>query len=128
VTVPVSALHKGRGHAGGRTGSWTPKQEKGSAALLSRKVHRSHLGAVGDAKTPGVKRYFVMAIASDGSIERRPVAIGVMSRVSAQVLAGLNVGDKVVVGMRSGAKPAIRSDRAAGNRGYTGRPRLGGYP
>jgi hypothetical protein len=35
VTVPASALHKGRGRAGGRTGSCTPKQEQGSAAHSS---------------------------------------------------------------------------------------------
>ena len=34
VTAPVSALHKGHGHAGGRTNSWTPKQEQGSAAQI----------------------------------------------------------------------------------------------
>jgi hypothetical protein len=36
VTVPVSALYKGSGRAGGRTGSWTPKQAQGSAARFSR--------------------------------------------------------------------------------------------
>lgn len=130
VTVPVSALHKGRGRAGGRTGFWTPNQKQGSAALLSQSTGGAHsrFTAIRAAmKTPGAKRYFAMVANPDGSLERRPVAIGVMSRVSAQVLAGLNVGDKVVVGIRSDVKRASRNGAGAGNRSYGGSPRLGGY-
>jgi macrolide-specific efflux system membrane fusion protein len=134
VTVPISALHKGRGHAGGRTGSWTPKKEQGSAAHSSERsaTARANFAAVRAAmKTPGAKRYFVTVMNPDGSIERRSVAIGVVSRVSAQVLVGLNAGDKVVVGMNSTNASAAR-DRAAGTHnarsGYGGGPRLGGFP
>lgn len=130
VTVPVSALHKGHGHAGGRTGSWTPKQGQGSAAhrIWSNGARASFATIRSAMKTPGAKRYFVMAINSDGMPERRPVAIGVMSRVSAQVLGGLRPGDKVVVGMRSTGGPASHShDGANGHNGY-GRGRLGGFP
>src|SRR5947199_4361950 len=112
VTVPVSALHKGRGRAGGRTGSWSPKQEQGSAAQSSGggsgtgwrpDTHRTQFAAIRSAMhTPGAKRYWVAAMKADGTVELRPVAIGVMNRVSAQVLAGLKPGDRVVVGTRSG--------------------------
>jgi macrolide-specific efflux system membrane fusion protein len=132
VTVPVSALHKGRGHAGGRTGSRTPKREQGSAANYARytEAARANFAAVRAAMhTPGAKRYFVTVVNADGSLERRPVAIGVMSRVSAQVLAGLNVGDSVVAGMKSANAPA--HDHESGNRnGHYGGggARLGGFP
>ncbi len=128
VTVPVSALHKGRGRADGRTGSWTPKQAQGSAARFPRWRSGSKvagLAAVRTAiRTPGAKRYRVLVMNADGSVEPRPVAIGVMSRVSAQVLAGLKPGDTVVVGMRSGGQ----HQHAGGmyNGSYGGRPRLGG--
>jgi len=134
VTVPISALHKGRGHAGGRTGSWTPKKELGSAAhssASSAETHANFAEVRAAMKTPGAKRYFVTVVNPDGSMERRPVAIGVVSRVSAQVLAGLNAGDKVVVGTSSTGTSAAR-DRAAGTHngrsGYGGGPRLGGFP
>jgi macrolide-specific efflux system membrane fusion protein len=79
--------------------------------------------------TPGAKRYFVAVMKPDGTVEPRPVAIGVMSRVSAQVLAGLKPGEQVVVGMRSGEEPA-HSPRSGshGNGPYGGRPRMGGFP
>jgi macrolide-specific efflux system membrane fusion protein len=132
VTVPVSALHKGRGRAGGRTGSWPPKREQGSAALLSRAGNgiKAHFAAVRAAmKAPGARRYFVLVMNPDGSLKRRPVAVGVMSRVSAQVLAGLNMGEKVVVGTRSGNKPASHSGQGQGANGRGGYgPRLGGFP
>jgi macrolide-specific efflux system membrane fusion protein len=133
VTVPVSALHKGRGRAGGRTGSRPPKLGQGSAAHPSNWSEASSetFAAVRAAlKTPGAKRYFVLVAKPDGMIEHRPVAIGVTSRVSAQVLAGLNIGEQAVVGTRSANTPA--RDRANGVRnartGYTGGPRLGGFP
>jgi macrolide-specific efflux system membrane fusion protein len=131
VTVPVSALHKGRGRAGGGTGSWSPKHERDSAALSSYAGPTSaELAEVRAAmRTPGAKRYFVLVMKLDGTPERRPVAIGVMSRVSAQVLAGLQEGEKVVVGVRSTVKPASHTNQGLNGRtGYGGGPRLGGYP
>lgn len=133
VTVPVSALHKGHGRAGGRTGSRPPKLGQGSAAHLSgwSEASRERFMTVrGALKMPGAKRYFVLVAKPDGTIEHRPVAVGVTSRVSAQVLAGLNIGEQVVVGMKSTNSPArdhangLRNGRA----GYTGGPRLGGFP
>lgn len=128
VTVPVSALHRGRGRAGGRTGSWTPKQEQGSAANFSGRsgAARAEFAAVRAAmKIPGAKRYFVTVAGPDGALVRRPVAIGVMSRVAAQVLAGLKVGDNVVAGMKSANAPA--REHGSGSGRYGGGARLGGF-
>jgi macrolide-specific efflux system membrane fusion protein len=133
VTVPVSALHKGRGRAGGRTGSRPPKLGQGSAAYppgWSKASQERFMRRREALKMPGAKRYFVLVAKPDGTIEHRPVAIGVTSRVLAQVLAGLNIGEQVVVGMKSTNTPA--RDRANGLRngrtGSTGGPRFGGFP
>ncbi|MFL6689307.1 MAG: efflux RND transporter periplasmic adaptor subunit [Alphaproteobacteria bacterium] len=131
VTVPVSALHKGRGHAGGRAGSWSPKLEPGSAALSFHAAPGSDTqsSAIPVAmKRPVAKRYFATVVQPDASLRRRPAIVGVMSRITAQVLAGLSPGDKVVVGVHSGNKPAARNTSGRnGRNGFGGGPRLGGY-
>jgi membrane fusion protein, macrolide-specific efflux system len=130
VTVPVSALHKGRGRAGGRTGAWTPKQAQGSAARFPHWRSGAKVAGLATVRAairmPGAKRYRVLVMNADGSVEPRPVAIGVMSRVSAQVLAGLKPGELVVVGVRSDGQ----HQRTGGmhNGSYGSRPRLGGFP
>ena len=117
VTVPVSALHRGRGRAGGRIGSWAPKREQGPAAQSAGGRYRSgnaRFAAIRAAlHSPGAKRYWVMIKKADGAIENRSVAIGVMSRVSAQVLAGLQPGEAVVVGIQQGTTSGSRG-RAGG--------------
>ncbi len=131
VTVPVSALHKGRGRAGGRTGSPAPKWEQGSAAqpeAHDRLVPAGTPSVRAAMRIPGAKRYWVMVVRPDDSIERRPVAIGVMSRVSAQVIAGLRPGDRVVAGMESEAPSASRTRSDAMHYRRGGRWRFGGFP
>jgi macrolide-specific efflux system membrane fusion protein len=39
-------------------------------------------------------------------VTEREVQVGVMNRVSAQILAGLEPGERVAIGTRSGAAPA----------------------
>ncbi|HSC18318.1 MAG TPA: efflux RND transporter periplasmic adaptor subunit [Rhizomicrobium sp.] len=130
VTVPVSALHNGRGRAGGRTGSWTPKQGQGPAAhRIWSNAARASVAAIRSAmKAPGAKRYFVVVVKPDGTLGRRPVVIGVMSRVSAEVLAGLKPGDKVVVGMRSTDGPGSHAHMGANGHSAYSHGRLGGFP
>lgn len=128
VTVPLSALHTGRGRAGGRTGSWTPKQDDGSAAQISRARDENRAALRAALRQPGAKRYWVQVVRPDGSLEHRPVVIGVTSRVAAQVLAGLQPGEKVVAGMKSTGERATRTGGSRnGTMGGSG-PRLGGFP
>jgi len=49
---------------------------------------------------PAAKRFAVRVELPDGTIERRIVRVGVMNRISAQILDGLSEGDKVVIGSR----------------------------
>ncbi len=132
VTVPVSALHQGRGRRGGRTNSASPSGPNGSAAAPSAASGsftradmtpemRARFKAVRAAmKTPGAKRYTVLVMQPDGTTERRPVAIGVSNRVTAQVLAGLDVGEQIVVGEES-ARPATATASGTRRSNSTGR-------
>jgi macrolide-specific efflux system membrane fusion protein len=141
VTVPVSALHQGRGRRGGRTRSASPSG--GSAADSSSDASggrggffnrgditpemRARFHALRAAmRTPGAKRYSVMVMKPDGTVERRRVVIGVQSHVTAQVLAGVDVGEKVVVGQESTEKPAASGAGYGSRSGRGGRGGFGG--
>jgi macrolide-specific efflux system membrane fusion protein len=152
VTVPVSALHQGRGRRGGRTHSASPSGSPAATTSAGETTQnegargggffnrgdmtgemRERFMAVRQAvrSHPGAKRYTVMVMQPNGSVERRPVAIGTSNRVTAEVLAGLNVGEQVVVGEESTEKPAADNGSQRGGRngsrygGSMGGARLG---
>jgi macrolide-specific efflux system membrane fusion protein len=109
VTVPVSALHQGHVRTGGRTGSRTPNLEQGSAAQPSpAHTHR--------ALPPGEKRYGILVVAPDGSIEHRRIVVGVSNRVSAEVISGLQPGEIVVTGVKQTSTASSASHAASGQR------------
>lgn len=62
-------------------------------------------------------RSFVVRVLGEGVAEERQVSVGVMNRVSAQVVAGLKEGEKVIVGVAE-AKDKSRSRGLA----WAGRP------
>jgi macrolide-specific efflux system membrane fusion protein len=66
-------------------------------------------------------QYTVKVVGADGKEVEKPVKIGINTNVSAQVLEGLNEGDKVVVAQASGQKAG-----AQGNRQGQGNPLAGG--
>jgi macrolide-specific efflux system membrane fusion protein len=51
-------------------------------------------------------RALVSVVAADGKIAEREVKVGVMNRVSAQIVAGLEPGEKVVIGTKAPAAAA----------------------
>jgi len=142
VTVPVSALHQRRGRIAGPIGSASSSGQgpatdasdgaRSGGGFFSRseitEEMRTRFKAIRAAMhTPGAKRYSVLVMKADGTTERRPVAVGVSSRVTAQVLAGLDVGEQVVVGEESTEKTAASaSSSRTGSRNPTGR--FGGGP
>jgi macrolide-specific efflux system membrane fusion protein len=100
VLVPVSALRPtatpaGQRSRGNRTGDGAPAGDPRTA----------------QANAPAVVR----VVKADGTLESRDVRIGLVSRVSAQVLSGLEAGERVVVGQRTAA-PAPAAKPATGNR------------
>ena len=51
-------------------------------------------------------RALVSVVGADGKVADREVRVGVMNRVSAQILSGLEPGEKVVIGTRAPAAAA----------------------
>jgi hypothetical protein len=49
-------------------------------------------------------RALVSLVSADGKVADREVKVGVMNRVSAQIVAGLEPGEKVVIGTRTSAQ------------------------
>ena len=136
VTVPVSALHQGRGHTGGRSGSWTPNQGHTSAAQPNAGGAHSRFNLTPEQRTamraamhqPGAKRAMVMVMKADGTVAPQPIVTGVSNRVIAQVLWGLNEGDKIVVGHKQAAVAPAAGQHAGSANGAGGRGRVGGFP
>jgi macrolide-specific efflux system membrane fusion protein len=96
VQVPLTALRPAgtRSRSGGRRG--------GAGAGVA--------GAGANGTDPrsqfGDGRALVSVVDADGKITEREVQVGIMTRVSAQITAGLAPGEKVVVGTRTAARPA----------------------
>jgi macrolide-specific efflux system membrane fusion protein len=95
VLVPVSAL-----------------RPAGTPAAARRTARGSDATAAIDPRTSLANGpAAVRVVASDGSVSSRDVRVGVVSRVSAQIVSGLEPGERVVVGQRTttstaAAKPA----------------------
>jgi membrane fusion protein, macrolide-specific efflux system len=105
VLVPVSALRPLTAPAGSRRGA------------------RSTDAAAVDPRTSlGNGPAAVRVVASDGSIAPRDVRVGLVSRVSAQIVSGLEPGERVVVGQRA-TTPAAAKPAAGGSRPMMG-PRV----
>ena len=104
VLVPVSAL---------RPANTPDASRRGQRGVVAAVDPRTSL-----ANGPAVVRVAV----ADGSIAPREVRVGVVSRVSAQIVAGLEPGERVVVGQRQAA-PAAAARTAIGSRPMMG-PRV----
>ena len=103
VLVPVAALRPASAAAGGRRG------ETGAAG-----------GAVADPRGQFANGSAVVRVVKpDGRIESREIHVGLVGRVSAQVLAGLEPGESIVVGERTPA-PAAAGKPATGSRPTSG--------
>ena len=106
VLVPVSALRPASAPGAPRRGT------RGADAAAAVDPRTSL------ANSPALVR----VVASDGSIAPRDVRVGVVSRVSAQIVSGLEPGERVVVGQRTTA-PTAAPKPATGNRPMMG-PRV----
>jgi macrolide-specific efflux system membrane fusion protein len=54
----------------------------------------------------------VSVLGTDGKVADREVKVGVMNRVSAQIVSGLEPGEKVVIGTKAPAAPATQTGSA----------------
>jgi macrolide-specific efflux system membrane fusion protein len=125
VQVPLTALRPAE-----RTASAEPRRPSGVANEPG--AARKGAGAKGgDRRTvdsgsdPRSRfrggRAVVRVVKADGSIEDRPVQVGVMTRVSAQILSGLEPGEKVVTGT---VIPAADRPKAAPGNAPKMQPRI----
>jgi len=107
VLVPLAALRPaGRGDATrrgsrGKQGDAAERKggaEKGRGAQPSAGTDPRTLYASG--------RAFVRVVDANGEVAEREVKVGVMNRVSVQILSGLEPGEKVVIGSKAPAAAA----------------------
>ncbi len=113
LVVPVAALHKPR-HSRAVDGATAPN--------ANAKPHRRRTRAAKPPLPAGAARYWVSVVSDNGQVARRPVIVGVSNRVSAEILSGLEAGEKVVVGenRRITANGADNGNRQRGLRRFGG--------
>jgi macrolide-specific efflux system membrane fusion protein len=107
--APVAALRPvARSDRGPRAGA--PREGADPKAADARKA-APRVSPAQDPRALFAKgRAMVTVVGEDGSLTEREVQVGVMNRVSAQILAGLEPGERVALGARPGAaaaRPAI---------------------
>jgi macrolide-specific efflux system membrane fusion protein len=103
LLIPAAALNSGTrsGDAAGRRerSASEPRREGRAASTPSGPASASTSGFA--TETPrGTRRATVKLLTAAGTLEDRPVELGVSNRVQTQVLSGLAEGDQVVAGIR----------------------------
>lgn len=92
VLVPVSALSPARAGGDGKRAAKKAGAAPAGGVLLDPRERFMNKPAT------------VRVVKADGSIEERAVQVGAMNRVSAQIVSGLEPGERVVAGARSGGR------------------------
>ena len=112
------AAKDGSGAAEGKNAAEGKGTARGSGAErvpgAARKGGGEREGKGGGARASGMDarslyangRALVSVVGADGKVADREVRVGVMNRVSAQILSGLEPGEKVVIGTRAPAAAA----------------------
>ena len=108
LVVPMSAL-KPAGDKGGN--------KKRKAAGEQAKAGEAAPVPVAADSAPVPARYKVQVLTPGGGIEERDITVGITNRVSAQVLSGIEEGERVVVG-------AARQSKTGKEQSRTRPPRL----
>ena len=68
----------------------------------------------GDGTVPARRPATVTVMAADGTQQARDIVVGVSSRISAQVISGLEEGEQVVAGVIQGAPEPQQQLQAIG--------------
>ena len=143
LTVPLSALRPAGGAPQANAGANAPQgraPEQGTAGVASGAARTprtagtsaTRAGTAPKRESTSVKdprqafrdgRARVRVLQPDGTIAWRDVQVGVMNRVSAQVVAGLEAGEQVITGERTAATEA-RASGGIGGAGMMPRGRL----
>jgi macrolide-specific efflux system membrane fusion protein len=116
VIVPVSALRSAG--AGERRRADTAVKSDSAKSPANQSGARTRVA--GDGIDPRTRfasgRATVRVVKSDGTLEEREVRVGVMSRVSAQILSGVEPGEQVVAGQAAPAAAAKAKSNAGAPR------------
>ncbi len=127
-TVPVSALkpvaHAPRGDTKPAAAKDTATKDAATttppATSEARPQRPPRADGATDAKpssNPSEGQPYTVRVKNGGSVEERTVMIGVMSRLTAEVKSGLNVGDEVVIGAPASSSGQGQSRGAAPSHG-----------
>ncbi len=87
-------------------------------------VRRRGAAGMAAARPAAPRQAKVRVVAADGSIADREVTVGVMSRVTAEVISGLTEGEQVVAGIAQAAPAGGANNGNNANRGFQN----GGFP
>ena len=109
VLVPLAALRPATGDGrprkprapGTDTGTDAPRKEGGAERKGKGKGGGERASGIDARSQYGNGRALVSVVGADGKITDREVRVGVMNRVSAQILSGLEPGEKVVIGTKT---------------------------
>ncbi|SUD90164.1 efflux RND transporter periplasmic adaptor subunit [Psychrobacter phenylpyruvicus] len=101
LIVPSAAIKKGRGDNNAAGGKRSAKQGADAA---------TNIPATNNSATHN-KGSYVRVLKADGSVEDRPVTVGIDNRVNAQILSGLKAGEAVIIGENSGGLGKEQSRR-----------------
>jgi macrolide-specific efflux system membrane fusion protein len=122
VLVPVTALRpvaaEGRPRVPRASGS-------GTGADAARKSGGERASGIDPRSQFAKGRALVSVVGAGGKVADREVKVGVMNRVSAQILSGLEPGEKVVIGSRASAAVVPAK---AGSPLAPSAPKMGGRP
>jgi macrolide-specific efflux system membrane fusion protein len=106
VLVPLAALHPVEGAGRTRTPRGTSTTD-GKKSADGKSAPRSGTGERATGNDPRQQfangRALVSVVGSSGKVEEREVKVGVMNRVSAQIVSGIEPGEKVVIGAKAPA-------------------------
>ncbi|MGZ9038090.1 MAG: efflux RND transporter periplasmic adaptor subunit [Burkholderiales bacterium] len=116
VIVPVSALRSAG--AGERRKADTAAKSDAAKSPANQSGPRTRVAGDGiDSRTRFASgRATVRVVKPDGKLEEREVRVGVMSRVSAQILSGVEPGEQVVAGQAAPAAAAKAKSNAGAPR------------
>ena len=112
VLVPLAALHPVAAESQPRA----PRAADAASAKGAggaRKGGGERASGIDTRSQFGNGRALVSVLGADGKVTEREVKVGMMNRVSAQILSGIEPGDKVVIGARTPAAAAPAKSASA---------------
>ena len=125
VLVPLAALRQVPAAKAPR-----PAGEPGAAATAgpARKASGGRASGLDQRSQFANGQAVLSVVGNDDEVSEREVRVGVINRVSAQILSGLEAGEKVVIGTKLPATGAAAAPGSTGSSRVQNAPRTGGRP